>query len=76
MTASDLQDLLTATLTRQLGGSRRRWKTVLGAVRVYDPATHPHCNWSVAPSGSVAEVAAVERLLDRMRGEQPIVSEG
>ena len=76
MTASDLQDLLTATLVRQYGGSRRRWKSVLGAMRVYDPATHPHCNWSVALSGSVAEVAAIEALLDRVRGEHPIVSEG
>ncbi|UYY59474.1 hypothetical protein [Sphingomonas sp. S2-65] len=76
MTASDLQDLLTATLLRHYGGSRRRWKTVLGPVRVYDPATHAHCNWSAAPSGSVAEVAAIEALLDRVRGEHPIVSEG
>lgn len=76
MTASDLQDLLTATLLRQYGGSRRRWKIVLGAVRVYDPETHPHCNWSVTPSGSVAEVAAIEALLDRLRGDHPIVREG
>ena len=76
MTASDLQDLLTATLLRRFGGNRRRWKTVLGPIKVYDPDTHPHCNWSVAPSGTVNEVAGVEALLDRLRLDHPIVTEG
>lgn len=76
MTASDLQDLLTATLMRRFGGSRRRWKTVLGPIKVYDRDTHPHCNWSATPSGTVSEVAGIEALLDRLRLDHPIVSEG
>ena len=74
MTASELQDLLITTLVRKSGGSRRQWRIAIGPVRVLDAATHPHCNWSVTPSGSHSEIAAVERLLDDVRLSHPIVS--
>src|SRR3546814_19389837 len=48
MTASELQDLLVATLVRKAGGTRRRWRIAVGPVRLHDLATHPHCNWSIA----------------------------
>ena len=76
MTASDLHDLLTRTLVKTAGGTQRRWRIVLGPVRLYDAATHPHCNWSLDPSGSTGEVAAVERLLDRVRLDHAIVTAG
>lgn len=74
MLASQLQDLLVVTLARRAGGTQRRWRAVVGPVRVHDRATHPHCNWSVAPSGSAAEVGEVERLLDELRLTHPMVS--
>lgn len=74
MTALDLQDHLVTLLVRAHGGTRRRWRIVAGPVRVHDRATHPHCNWSVAPSGSAGEVDAVETMLDRLRLERPIVA--
>ena len=73
MTGDDLIDRFIATLLRAHGGTRRRWRTVIGAVRIYDPATHPHCNWSIAPSGSGAEVAAVETAADTLRETCPIL---
>lgn len=76
MKASELQDRIVAILTRDAGGTRRRWRTVLGTVRVHDPATHPHCNWSVDPVGTAGENALVERLLDDLRLEYRIVSPG
>lgn len=75
MTASDLQDLLVTMLTRE-AGNRRRWRSVVGAVRVYSIATHPHCNWSVTPTGSAAENARVEQVLDSVRINHPIVTAG
>ena len=63
-------------LVRSAGGSPRRWRVVLGPIRIYDIKTHPHCNWSVAPSGEVGEVARIERLLDTLRLEHPIVGAG
>ena len=75
MTSAGLIDLFVKTLLRDLGGDRRRWRTVLGPVRVYNTETHPHCNWSVTPSGGAGENAAVERIADRLRGEHPIISE-
>ena len=74
MTASDLQSLILTTLVREQGSDRRRWRLVLGEVRVYSLATHPHCNWSVTPSGAFADIDAVETLVDRVRGEHPIVA--
>lgn len=73
MTSADLIDLFLARLVREAGGTRRRWKQVLGGVRLYDVATHPHCNWAIAPSGEALENAWVERIADRLRGEHPIV---
>src|SRR3546814_4684859 len=73
MTASELQDLLVATLVRKAGGTRRRWRIAVGPVRLHDLATHPHCNWSIAPSGGVREVAEIEQLLDSLRLAHPIV---
>ncbi|WP_445326822.1 hypothetical protein [Sphingobium sp. AN558] len=60
-------------LMRKLGGSRRQWRNAIGTVRVYDRATHPHCNWSIQPSGSASENAAIETLLDAVRLEIAIV---
>ncbi|RZM20387.1 hypothetical protein [Sphingomonas sp. R86521] len=74
MTASDLQSLLVTTLMREHGGDRRRWRLVLGEVKVYSLATHPHCNWSVTPSGAFADIDAVETLVDQVRAQHPIVT--
>ena len=63
-------------LVRSAGGDPRRWRIVLGPIKLHDLRTHPHCNWSVAPSGGVREVAEIERLLDTMRLEYPIVGAG
>lgn len=75
MNAHQLQDLLLNRLVRQHGGERRRWRSAMGPIRMHDLATHAHCNWSIYPSGSVRENAAIERLLDDVRGAQPIISE-
>lgn len=74
MTAHELQDILLSTLVRLHGGERRRWRAALGPIRVHSLQTHPHCNWSLAPSGTTGENAKIERLLDDVRGRYPIVS--
>lgn len=76
MTASQILDLLTATLMRRAGGSKRAWRLAIGPVRVYDAGTHPHCNWSVSPSGSFAQNSEIERVLDELRLSHPIVRAG
>ncbi|AJP74585.1 hypothetical protein TS85_16595 [Sphingomonas hengshuiensis] len=73
MTRADLQDILVTALLRQWGGTKRRWRLVIGPVRLYDPATHPHCNWSIAPAGTAGENAAIEAALDELRGQHPIL---
>ncbi len=74
MTADDLIDRFLARLLREQGGTRRRWRTVLGPVRVYSAATHSHCNWSISPTGSAADIAAAEAVSDTLRNEYPIVT--
>lgn len=76
MTASELQDLLVATLVRKQGGTRRRWRMAIGPIRLRDAATHPHCNWSVEPSGTEQDIAEIERLLDDVRLAHPLVTAG
>ncbi|HXH15482.1 MAG TPA: hypothetical protein VNJ10_05065 [Sphingomonas sp.] len=76
MTASELQSLFVTDLVRHNSGDRRRWRLIVGDVRVYSIATHAHCNWAVTPSGSASENDAVERLADRLRADHPIVDGG
>jgi hypothetical protein len=76
MTASDLRDLFVITLTRRFGGNRRRWRLVIGDVKLYSRDTHPHCNWAVNPSGGAREVEAVEQVADDLRDQHPIVTPG
>jgi hypothetical protein len=76
MNASELQDLLVAALVRKVGGTQRRWRMAIGPVRLHDRATHSHCNWSVAPSGSHREISEIERLLDDVRLRHPFVTGG
>lgn len=67
MTTSDLHDRIVSTLARDHGGTKRRWRVAVGGVRVHSVATHPHCNWSIEPSGTASENDAIERLLDDLR---------
>jgi len=76
MTASELQDHIVASLVQTSGGTPRRWRSVVGPVRIHDLKTYPHCNWSVAPHGGSREIAEVERLLDTLRLAKPHVTEG
>ncbi|HEX7872108.1 MAG TPA: hypothetical protein VF475_04300 [Sphingobium sp.] len=73
MTAPQILDLLIAALLRKAGGTKRGWRLAIGPVQVYDPATHPHCNWSVSPSGNAGQNAAIERVLDDLRLSYPLV---
>lgn len=76
MTASDLRDLFLSTLTRRFGGSRRRWRIVIGEAKLYSRETHPHCNWAIDPAGSANENGAVEQVADELRARHPIVIRG
>jgi hypothetical protein len=76
MTASELHDLLVKRLLKTWGGNKRRWQMALGRVTVHDRSTHAHCNWSVTPSGTTGENAAIEQLLDDIRIQFPFVVAG
>jgi hypothetical protein len=73
MTAADITDQFLAILLREVGGTRRRWRNVIGPVKLYSASTHPHCNWSITPGGEADENAAVERVADRLREKHPIL---
>ncbi len=73
MTASELQDIVVATLARRMGGTQRRWRMALGPIKLLDSAMYTHCNWSVTPSGSSSENHAIESLLDQIRIDHPIL---
>ena len=74
MTRDQMIDLLVARLLREQGRSKHHWRKAIGAIRLYDRETHPHCNWTVTPTGSVRDVAIIEGLLDDMRFAHPLLS--
>ncbi|HZF46939.1 MAG TPA: hypothetical protein VEZ26_11410 [Sphingomonadaceae bacterium] len=74
MTQSQLADILIARLVRDHGGTRQRWRKVVGPIRIYDLRTHPHCNWMVDATGSTSDIAKVESLLDELRQNHPIIT--
>ena len=76
MTGTDLEQLLIARLIRERGGTSQTWQQALGKVFVRDAATHAHCNWDVSLSGTDAQRATIERLLDDVRLEHSIVTAG
>ena len=76
MTANDMIDLLVARLVRDHGKSKHHWRKAIGPIRLYSATTHPHCNWSVTPSGTAAENDIVERIADDLRAAHPILVEG
>jgi hypothetical protein len=74
MTASQLQDLLVARLVRKAGGTTRKWRMAIGPIHMHDLATHAPFNWSVRPNGDARENAEIERLLDTIRLDHPVVT--
>jgi hypothetical protein len=76
MNAADLEQLLIARLIRERGGTSQTWQRAVGKVIVRDMGTHAHCNWDVTASGTDVQRAAIERLLDDVRLEHPILEAG
>lgn len=76
MTASDLEQLLIARLIRERGGTSQTWQRALGKVIVRDQEAYAHCNWDFRLTGTDAQRAAIERLLDDVRLEHSIVAAG
>jgi hypothetical protein len=73
MTASELRDLIIRRLAREHAGGTAGWRRVIGEIKVYPRSTHAHCNWEARPTGSVREVDAIERMVDRIRLAHPFV---
>jgi hypothetical protein len=71
MTASELTAMILARLIRTEGGSRQAWRRRLGEMRIYSPATHPHCNWDFADS---IPSRPVEAVLDWARTTHPRIT--
>jgi hypothetical protein len=76
MQSSQLQDLIVSKLALEHGGTKRRWRIAVGPIKLHSSATHAHCNWSVAPSGTPRENSQIERLMDDLRLAHPVVSAG
>lgn len=73
MRSSEVLALILSQLIKSIGGTRQRWRRLVGDIRVYSPTTHPHCNWDVDASGSAGEVEAVNRVVDQVRLAHPHV---
>lgn len=74
MTRDQMTDLLVARLLRDHGNTKHHWRKAVGGLRLYSRDTHPHCNWTATPTGSVRDVALIEALMDDLRMAYPILS--
>ena len=74
MTSDKITDLLVARLVRDHGRSKHHWRKVIGRVRLYSRDTHPHCNWSITPTGSAQEISVIETLMDDLRMRHPLLT--
>lgn len=74
MTRDQMTDLIVARMLRDHGQSKHHWRKAIGPIRLYDRATHPHCNWSATPSGTAREVGLIEGLLDDLRLAHPVLT--
>jgi len=74
MTSDKITDLLVARLVRDHGRSKHHWRKVIGCVRLYSRDTHPHCNWSITPTGSAQEISVIETLMDDLRMRHPYLT--
>ncbi len=74
MTSDKIIDLLVARLVRDHGRSKHHWRKVLGSVRLYSRDTHPHCNWTITPTGTGREISVIEGLMDDLRMKHPLLS--
>lgn len=73
MTDCDLEQMLVDRLIREKGGTSQTWQRALGKAIVRDVKTHAHCNWDFRLGGTDAQRATIERVLDDVRLEHPIV---
>ena len=74
MTSVQLIDLLVARLVRDHGGTKQHWRGLVGSVQLYSEQTHAHCNWQINPTGNRAEIAKIEKLIDGLRMDHPIIA--
>ncbi|MDO7836736.1 hypothetical protein Q4610_16940 [Sphingobium sp. HBC34] len=74
MTREMMNDLMVARLLRDHGRSKHHWRKVIGPIRLYARDTHPHCNWTLTPTGDMRDVALIENLLDDLRMAHPLLT--
>jgi hypothetical protein len=71
LTAAEIHNLLVTILVGAAGGDPERWRELIGEMFVFSLATHPTCNWRVVPSGTPAEVAAINMAVELVRQDNP-----
>ena len=71
LTAAEIQSLLAEMLAGVVGGPQEEWRSRIGELEVLSLAAHPRCNWSVVPTGTPQQVAAIDTAVELVRGEHP-----
>lgn len=69
----DILELLAHLLANVAGGTEDRWKKLIGPVTALPIVFHPRSNWKIAPKAKPAELAAIEKAVEVVRGAHPYV---
>ena len=75
LTPDELQALLAKLLAGVAGGSEATWKRKLGPVTKLPIHTNIRSNWAIEPTGKAADLEAIAKAADVVRGAHPYVAE-
>lgn len=68
---TELIELLATMLEGVAGGSKERWRKVLGPVEKLNIVFNPRSNWRLSPDGTPEELDVVVRAIEIVRGAHP-----
>jgi hypothetical protein len=73
-TPDALRDILVEILTGAAGGKAAKWRKAVGEVEKLSLAFNIRTNWAIHPTGTAAELAAIEKAAEVVRAAHPYVA--
>lgn len=71
---TELIELLVTMLEGVAGGSKERWRKVLGPVEKLNVVFNPRSDWRLPPQGAPEELDVAHRAIEIVRGVHPYLS--
>jgi hypothetical protein len=69
-----LRDILVEILTGAAGGTAAKWRKAVGEVEKLSLAFNIRTNWAIHPTGSPADLSAIDKAAEVVRAAHPYVA--